>query len=72
MISGVLFILIGETLFLNSITILNWAILFFLINNIYFLLLEEPDLSKRFGDQYAKYKKSVPRWIPKFKPYKEN
>ena len=69
MISGVLFVLIGETMFLNSANILIVAAAFFIINTIYFILKEEPDLYKRFGKEYEAYKKKVPRWIPKFKPY---
>lgn len=69
MISGVFFILIGETLLLHSTNILMWAGTFFIINTIYFIFKEEPDLQKRFGEDYLRYKSSVPRWIPKFKPY---
>ena len=69
MISGVLFILLGETLVLNSPNILVVAICFYLINTIYFILKEEPDLRKRFGKPYELYKKNVPRWIPNLKPY---
>ena len=69
MISGVLFILLGETLALNSVNILIIAGLFFIINTVYFILMEEPDLHSRFGKEYETYKKNVPRWIPKFKPY---
>ena len=69
MISGVLFILLGETLLLNSLNILIIAICFFIINTIYFILKEEPDLRKRFGKEYEIYKKNVPRWIPNLNPY---
>ena len=69
MITGVLSILLGESLFLNSINILIWVGIFFIVNTIYFILMEEPDLHERFGDDYVEYKKQVPRWIPKFKPY---
>ncbi|HEY0668155.1 MAG TPA: isoprenylcysteine carboxylmethyltransferase family protein [Sphingobacteriaceae bacterium] len=69
MISGVFFILLGETMLLNSLNILIIAGVFFVINTIYFILKEEPDLYKRFGNEYDVYKKNVPRWIPKFKPY---
>ncbi|MFC0773481.1 methyltransferase family protein [Terrimonas alba] len=70
MISGVFFILLGETLFLNSTNILTEALIFFVVNTVYFVLKEEPDLYKRFGEEYLVYKKNVPRWIPKLKPYK--
>lgn len=71
MISGVLFILLGETLLFASRTILIEAAIFFLVNTIYFMLKEEPDLYKRFGEDYKKYKKNVPRWLPRLKPYAE-
>lgn len=70
MISGVLFILLGESLLLNSVNILIVALLFFLVNTVYFILKEEPDLHSRFGKGYEAYKENVPRWIPKFRPYK--
>lgn len=72
MITGVFFILIAETLFLQSTDMLIWASAFFLINTIYFILKEEPDLYKRFGDDYKKYKEGVPRWIPRFTPYSKD
>jgi protein-S-isoprenylcysteine O-methyltransferase Ste14 len=70
MITGVLSILIGESLMLNSSAILIWAFTFFVINTVYFVLSEEPGLEERFGDDYREYKRHVPRWIPKFTPYK--
>ncbi|MBT1699987.1 isoprenylcysteine carboxylmethyltransferase family protein [Fulvivirgaceae bacterium PWU4] len=69
MITGVLFILIGETLVFHSTSILVWAATFFVINTIYFMLSEEPGLLARFGDEYQHYKKHVPRWIPRLTPY---
>lgn len=71
MITGVFFILIGESLILHSTNILIWSGVFFLINTTYFVLKEEPDLHKRFGDEYLRYKRNVPRWIPKLTPYKQ-
>lgn len=69
MITGVFFILVGETLFLHSTDILVLTCIFFIVNTIYFILKEEPDLEKRFGCDYQEYKKNVPRWVPKTKPY---
>jgi len=72
MISGVLFILISESLILHSLPILIWAGCFFLINTIYFLISEEPALEKKFGDDYKHYKKHVSRWLPRVTPYDQN
>jgi len=69
MISAVLFMQSGEMIFLNSKGIAILAAVFFLANTIYFILKEEPDLFKRFGNEYLEYKKHVPRWIPNMKPY---
>ncbi len=70
MIIGVLIVLTGESVAVWSLNILIWAVIFFIINNIWFALYEEPDLKRKFGDEYLEYKKNVPRWIPRLKPYK--
>jgi protein-S-isoprenylcysteine O-methyltransferase Ste14 len=67
MISGVIGILLGETLLLNNICLLAWVIFFTLANLIYIPLSEEPGLEKRFGAAYRLYKQHVPRWIPRLK-----
>ncbi len=69
MITGVLSVLLGETLAFHSVPILIWLVSFFVINNIYFFFLEEPGLVKRFGDDYVQYARNVPRWIPRMKPW---
>lgn len=70
MISGVLFILCGQSFWLQSTNILLWALLFFTVNTLYFIRREEPDMQKRFGSVYERYKSAVPRWLPRFRPYK--
>jgi len=72
MILGVLTVLVGESITILSQKILIWAIVFFMFNNLFFVLFEEPNLKKKFGDQYVQYKKSVPRWIPNLKPFKSD
>jgi protein-S-isoprenylcysteine O-methyltransferase Ste14 len=70
MILGVITVLIGESIVISSRPILLWAALVFIINTAYFMFSEEPGLEKRFGDEYRKYKKNVPRWIPRMRPWK--
>jgi len=72
MILGVLTILIGEAIAFNSIYVLQWAGAFFVINTVYFLVLEEPQLEERFGEDYRIYKKHVNRWLPRLTPFQLN
>jgi len=69
MISGVLMTLLGESITFGSTGIFIWFLLFFGINHIYFVYSEEPGLAKRFGEEYITYKKNVPRWIPRLRPW---
>lgn len=70
MIAGVLLILAGEALVLRSPAIGTWAAVFLLINAVYFPLVEEPQLESRFGEDYRKYKRHVPRFLPRVRPWK--
>lgn len=70
MIVGVLNTLIGEGLAFGQVNILYWAILFFFMCSAYFVFVEEPELEKRFGEDYVKYRRNVSRWVPRIIPYK--
>jgi protein-S-isoprenylcysteine O-methyltransferase Ste14 len=69
MISGVLFILLGEAALLGSVSLLIWFAAVFAVNAVYLPLLEEPGLSRRFGDDYERYRAHVPRWLPRVRPW---
>ena len=71
MISGVLCLLLAESLFYDSLAIMIWFLTFFSITTLFFILFEEPDLEKRFGEEYKIYKENVPRWIPRIRGWKE-
>ncbi|HEY8164202.1 MAG TPA: isoprenylcysteine carboxylmethyltransferase family protein [Gemmatimonadaceae bacterium] len=69
MISGVIFVLFGEALLLQSRPHFDWALTFLVINLIYIPLLEEPGLKRRFGEAYVEYCRHVRRFIPRLKPW---
>ncbi|MBC7878928.1 MAG: isoprenylcysteine carboxylmethyltransferase family protein [Anaerolineales bacterium] len=69
MISAVAMMLIGQALFWGSWVIGLWAVIFIIINTVYFIFSEEPGLEKRFGESYLNYKANVPRWIPRLMPW---
>ncbi|GHV37495.1 RemK protein [Synergistales bacterium] len=72
MISSVLTLLIAESLLLNSWSVIGIFALFFAGNMVYFPLVEEKELEKRFGAAYLDYKRNVPRWIPRLTPLEKN
>ncbi len=57
--------LLGEAIALSSTGILLLAIAAMLAAHIQVVLLEEPLLLRRFGQDYADYAASVPRWTPR-------
>ena len=71
MISGVLLILLGEAVLLGSWGIFFWSLFFLAANLIYIPLSEEPGLVRRFGSAYEHYRRSVPAWFPRLKPWEE-
>ena len=69
MITGVLFLLFAEAMLLGSWPLLAWMGVFFLGNAVYFPLVEEKGLERRFGQAYLEYKRHVPRWLPRRQPW---
>jgi protein-S-isoprenylcysteine O-methyltransferase Ste14 len=69
MISGVLFILLGEAACFASLSLLIWFAAVFAVNALYLPLVEEPGLRRRFGADYDEYAAHVPRWIPRLRPW---
>ena len=69
MITGVILLLTGGALWLQSWPLAIWAAVFFVGNTIYFIRSEEPALRKRFGEDYREYCENVGRWIPRWKPW---
>ena len=69
-IAGV-FVLTGEALLFQSIGIFIYCLVMFVIFNMH-VIMEETLLADKFGATYKQYLKSVPRWIPRLKPYREN
>jgi protein-S-isoprenylcysteine O-methyltransferase Ste14 len=72
MITGVLFILLGEVLLFQSWILAVWLLLFYIGNMIYLPFIEEKALEKRFGDDYREYRAHVPRWIPRLLTWRKS
>ncbi len=69
MISGVILVLLGESVLTASLPLFCWFLVVVLVNAAYIPLSEEPGLAKRFGQEYLTYKRNVPRWVPRWTPW---
>lgn len=69
MISGVLFILLGEAALFGSLPVLAWFGAVWAVNAVYLPLVEERGLRRRFGEEYDAYHEHVPRWVPRLRPW---
>jgi protein-S-isoprenylcysteine O-methyltransferase Ste14 len=69
MIASVNFIVFGEALVLRSWPHALWALAFLAMNLGWIPLYEEPQLERRFGDDYRAYRRNVPRFFPRLRPW---
>jgi len=65
MMLGMMLILVGEALVMESRSVCLYALALALAAHLVVCCWEEPDLTRRFGQAYREYRKQVPRWIPR-------
>jgi protein-S-isoprenylcysteine O-methyltransferase Ste14 len=59
----------GQALVLGRPALLLYAALFWLVVAAFVHLYEEPTLAARYGEQYAAYRRAVPAWRPRLRPW---
>lgn len=59
----------GQGLFFGNAQVLRYGLYLWIGFFAFVLLYEEPVLIRRFGQTYAEYRRGVPRWIPRLRPY---
>jgi protein-S-isoprenylcysteine O-methyltransferase Ste14 len=64
MYAGVLILVLGWSILFQSMVLLAYAGILFLVFHIRVLTNEEPWLNKTFGEEWQSYKNKVPRWLP--------
>jgi len=69
MISGIYAMLIGEAVALRSPWLGAWFLVFATGMTSHIVFQEEPLLRERFGESYDRYRRSIPRWLPRLTPY---
>lgn len=68
MLTGIFILLFGLGILFNSFALVFiFTPIFILLNVLELKAIEEPELEKRLGKEYAEYKKKVPMFTPRLK-----
>jgi protein-S-isoprenylcysteine O-methyltransferase Ste14 len=66
---AVMLAIAGQALILGRPVLLAYAAGFWLLVATFVRVYEEPTLSRRYADQYAAYRRAVPGWLPRLRPW---
>jgi protein-S-isoprenylcysteine O-methyltransferase Ste14 len=61
---GVILLVVGQALLLGREILYLWAVAAWLMFTTILVFYEEPQLRRRFGDDYEDYTRRVRRWVP--------
>ena len=67
---GVVTVVLGQGLLIGSAPVLGYGVVLWLIFHLFVLGYEEPTLRRSFGTEYDRFCRSVPRWIPRIRPWR--
>ena len=66
---GFLLILVGQTLLFGSPGLLKYTVTAWLVGAAAVRFYEQPKLARKFGAEYAAYRRAVHAWIPRLHPW---
>ena len=66
---GSLLIFLGEALLFGRLSLLVYALIGWAGAAVFVRCHEEPTLSRRFGAEYEAYRRAVPAWRPRLRPW---
>jgi protein-S-isoprenylcysteine O-methyltransferase Ste14 len=61
--------IVGQALVLGRPVLLGYAAVFGALVATFVWTYEEPTLSARYGEEYAAYRRAVPAWRPRLRPW---
>jgi protein-S-isoprenylcysteine O-methyltransferase Ste14 len=70
MYAGVLMALAGEAMLFERRGMILYLAIVWLATHLFVCLYEEPTLTRRYGDEYLRFKRDVPRWLPRVRAWK--
>lgn len=67
---GVLIALIGEAVLFERRIMIVYLVMVWMVVNLFVCFYEEPTLTRRYGEEYLRFKRNVPRWLPRLRPWR--
>ena len=62
--------IVGQALLFGQLSLTVYALIVAVIMFAFVRFYEEPDLTERFGAEYEEYRRAVPGWWPRRRPWK--
>jgi protein-S-isoprenylcysteine O-methyltransferase Ste14 len=63
---GVLLVILGQAALFHAPRLAMYGAACIFLAHLFVVFYEEPTLRRQFGESYERYRRSVPRWIPRF------
>jgi len=61
--------IVGQALLLGQTGLLGYAVLIAVLVATFVRVYEEPVLRRQFGEKYEAYRRAVPGWVPRLRPW---
>jgi protein-S-isoprenylcysteine O-methyltransferase Ste14 len=68
---GILVAIGGQALLFGQAALLPYAAIAWAVTAVFVRLYEEPTLARTFGAEYDEYRRAVPAWIPRPRPWRQ-
>jgi protein-S-isoprenylcysteine O-methyltransferase Ste14 len=69
---GLVTVIVGQALLFGQFSLLLYAAAVWIATASFVLLYEEPTLTRQFGAEYEAYRRAVPAWLPRLRPWTPN
>lgn len=66
---GLLLAILGQALLFSSVGLLAYAAVVWLVTASFVRWYEEPTLARQFVGEYEAYRRNVPAWLPRLRPW---
>ena len=67
---GLLTAILGQALLFDSLVLVLYAAIIWVISASFVHWYEEPTLVRTYGEQFEEYRRNVPAWTPRLTPWK--